>query len=223
MTEKGKKMELSSRIEGIFDLVNEVLKEVRDWRRELKELRLEIPIFEGHDVAGWIIKVEKYFNKGGVCKEEDQIPKLAQWMSGKAVTWYQLWILVNLTWGNFKEAILKKFWSEFDLAENRATQMREMRFSDEPNKRSPPQWFGQQPLLPKPRNVEYHMVIVVVPKIKSRKEKVPLLVSPTSLQTIMRKLTAVSRSDPGENYPISCITQSFCFKLWDPGGYILSP
>lgn len=72
-------MELSSRIEVVFDLVNEVLKEVRDWRRELKELRLEIPIFEGHDVAGWIIKVEKYFNAGGACKE-DQIPKVAQGM-----------------------------------------------------------------------------------------------------------------------------------------------
>ncbi|KAI5402224.1 hypothetical protein KIW84_050013 [Lathyrus oleraceus] len=138
-------MELSSRIEVIFDLVNEVLKEVRDWRRELKELRLQIPKFEGHDVAGWIIKVEKYFNAGGACKEEDQIPKVAQGM--RAVE---------------------------PSHENQATQMREMRFSDEPNKRPPPQWFGQQPLLPKPRNLEYHMVIVVVPKIKSRKEKVSL-------------------------------------------------
>lgn len=103
-------MELSSRMEEMFDLVDVVvLKEIRDQRRELKELRLEIPIFEGRDVVGWMIKVEKYFDAGGVCKEEDQIPKIAQWMNGKVLTWYQLWISVNpsSTWGNFKDAILK--------------------------------------------------------------------------------------------------------------------
>ncbi|CAL5185315.1 unnamed protein product [Lathyrus oleraceus] len=97
-------MELSSRIEGMFDLVDEVLNEIRDWRRELKELRLEIPIFEGRDVVGWMIRVEKYFEAGSVCKEKDQIPKVTQWMSGKAVRWYQLWISVNpcSTWGILK-------------------------------------------------------------------------------------------------------------------------
>ncbi|CAI8607141.1 unnamed protein product [Vicia faba] len=130
-----------------FDLFDEVLKEIRDRRRKLKDLRLEIHIFEGRDAVGWMIKVEKYFNAGGICKEEDQIPRVAQLVSGKVVT-----------------------------CRESAMEMREMRFSDEPNKWPPPQWFCQQPLLPKPQNVGYHMVIVVVPKINSRKEKVQLSV-----------------------------------------------
>ncbi|PNY06800.1 hypothetical protein L195_g003278 [Trifolium pratense] len=79
-------MESSLRTEGTLDILHEALKVLRDWRRELKELRLSIPIFEGRDVAGWMIKVEKYFDAGGVCKEKDQIPAVAQWMSGGAIT-----------------------------------------------------------------------------------------------------------------------------------------
>ncbi|CAI8607140.1 unnamed protein product [Vicia faba] len=167
---------MEARLKVTFDIFDEVLKEIKDWRRKLKDLQLEIHIFEGRDVVGWMIKVEKYFNAGGVCKEEDQIPRVAQWMSGKVVTWYQLWVLANpsATLRIFKEAILMKFGPEIDLVDNQSTEMREMRFNDEPNKRPPPQWFYQQPLLPKPQNAGYHMVIIVVPKIKYRKEKVPL-------------------------------------------------
>lgn len=60
------------------------------------------------------------------------------------------------------------------IVENQSTKMREMRFSDEPNKWPLPQWFGQQPLFMKSHIVVYHMVIAIVPKIKSRKEKVSL-------------------------------------------------
>lgn len=45
-------MELSSRMKEMFGIFDEVLKELRDWRRELKELRLAIPIFEERDVVG---------------------------------------------------------------------------------------------------------------------------------------------------------------------------
>ena len=54
------------------------MKEIRDWRRELKEFRLKVPIFERKDAVGWTIKVEKYFDARGVCKKEDQILKIAQ-------------------------------------------------------------------------------------------------------------------------------------------------
>jgi hypothetical protein len=75
------KMESSLRTEGTFDILREALKVIRDWRRELKELRLAIPIFEGRDVAGWMIKMGKYFDAGGVCKEY-QIPEVVKWMNG---------------------------------------------------------------------------------------------------------------------------------------------
>ncbi|GAU14628.1 hypothetical protein TSUD_96920 [Trifolium subterraneum] len=109
-------MESPLRTEGMLDILHEALKVLRDWRRELKELRLSIPIIEGRDVDGWMIKVEKYFDARGVSKEEDQIPAVAQWMSGGAITWYQLWVLANpiATWGNFTEAILKQFGPETD-------------------------------------------------------------------------------------------------------------
>jgi hypothetical protein len=74
-------MESSSRREGTFDIFHGVLKVLRDWRREFKELRLAIPIFEGRDVPGWMIKMGKYFDAGGVCKEY-QIPEVVKWMNG---------------------------------------------------------------------------------------------------------------------------------------------
>lgn len=208
---KREKMELSSRMEGMFDLVDEVLKEIRDWRRELKELRLEIPIFEGRDVVGWVIRVEKYFEAGSVCKEEDQIPKIAQWMSGKAVTRYQLWISVNpsSTWGNFKDAILKKFGSEIDSIDN-----------EEPNERPLPEWLvDQKPPLSKSPDISM-AVFTDIPKIKSRNENILLPVSPLPQQPFTRGPLTASKFDPGEILHVSCTTQSFCFKLWDPGGYI---
>ncbi|CAI8606587.1 unnamed protein product [Vicia faba] len=61
-----------TKMEGMFDLIDEVLKEIRHWRRELKELRLEIPIFEEREVVGWMIMIDTYFDAG----EEDQIPKV---------------------------------------------------------------------------------------------------------------------------------------------------
>ncbi|KAL5081004.1 hypothetical protein RYX36_009425 [Vicia faba] len=82
-------MGLSSRMEEMFGIFDEVLKELRDWRRELKELRLAIPISERRHVVRWMTKVEKYFDAGGACKE-DQIPKVVQWISGRAIAWYQL-------------------------------------------------------------------------------------------------------------------------------------
>jgi hypothetical protein len=112
-------MESSSRREGTFDIFHGVLKVLRDWRREFKELRLAIPIFEGRDVPGWMIKMGKYFDAGGVCKE-DQIPQVVKWMNGEVLTWYQLWVLANpiATWGNFTEAILKQFGQEIGSLEN---------------------------------------------------------------------------------------------------------
>lgn len=125
-----------------------------------------------------MIKVEKYIDAGGVCKKEDQKLKIAQWMSGEVLTWYQLWILVNpsSTWGNFENVILKKFGSEIDSIEN-----------EEPNERTLPEWLdlGQQPPLSKSPDIGT-VVFTDIPKIKSGNEKVPLPVSPSHKQLVMR-------------------------------------
>lgn len=63
----------STRMKDLIpDMLDEMIKEIQSWRRELKEPRLGIPIIDGEDVHGWLIKVEKYFDAGGVCEEELQ-------------------------------------------------------------------------------------------------------------------------------------------------------
>ena len=108
------------------------------------------------------------------------------------------------TWGNFKDAILKKF------GEN-----------EEPNERTPSEWLdlGQQPQLSKPPYIGT-AVFTDIPKIKSGNEKVPLPISPSDQQLVTRGLPLASKFDPKESFPISCTTQFLCFKFWDPGGYI---
>lgn len=64
--------------------------------------------------------------------------------------------------------------------------------------------------------------VAAIPQIESRNEKVPLPTLPSSQQPVTRGLTLASKFDPGENYPISCTAQSFCFKLWHPGSSIFS-
>jgi hypothetical protein len=69
---------------------DELLKELRDCRRELKELWLSIPIFEGKNADGWLVKVEEFFYV-----KEEHIPEVVRWVGGQALTWYQLWVSSN--------------------------------------------------------------------------------------------------------------------------------
>lgn len=41
----------------LVDILEEMIKEIASWRRELEEQRLGIPIFVGDDAYGWLIKV----------------------------------------------------------------------------------------------------------------------------------------------------------------------
>ncbi|TKY49908.1 hypothetical protein E2542_SST27357 [Spatholobus suberectus] len=95
------------KIEAVMQKMRE---EIASLRRELKELRQGIPIFEGEDAYGWIVKVEQYFSAARICK--DQISGL----SGHALMWYQGWVCVNpnATWGSFTKTILERFQPEYD-------------------------------------------------------------------------------------------------------------
>lgn len=92
--------------------------------------------------------------------------------------------------------------------------------NEEPNERTLPEWLdlGQQPPLAKPPDIGT-IVFTDILKIKSGNEKVPLPLSPSHHQLLTRGLPLANKFDPKENIPISCTTQ-FCFKFWDPRGYI---
>ncbi|MCH97410.1 hypothetical protein A2U01_0018405, partial [Trifolium medium] len=107
---------------------------------------------------------------------------------------------------------------------NSATgKIRELGFRDEPNEQPPPEWLDRQPLLSKPPDIGSHTVVAYIPKIKSRNKKVPLSATLSSQKPVTRRLTVASKFGTERNFLISCITESFCFKLWDPGGRLSYP
>lgn len=60
-------MNLSSRVEGKFVLIDEVLEEIRDWTRELKRVTsINTNIYMNGCFVGWMIKVKKYFDAEGI-------------------------------------------------------------------------------------------------------------------------------------------------------------
>ena len=51
---------------------------------------LEMPIFEGEDLMGWLTKTARYFRLLAV-KEEDTLEAVMVAMDGEALGWFQWW------------------------------------------------------------------------------------------------------------------------------------
>ncbi|KAJ1415930.1 hypothetical protein SESBI_17769 [Sesbania bispinosa] len=78
--------------------------------------RLEIPLFSGDDVYGWVSRVERYFNLKGIL-EQERLQAVMVAMEGKALSWFRWWGFCNSnpSWEDFKAAVISKFQPEFDL------------------------------------------------------------------------------------------------------------
>lgn len=72
--------------------------------------KLELPLFDGEDPLGWILKVERYFSVNGVA-EEDKVDAAIVSLEGKALTWFQ-WADARTpiqSWTEFKTEVVERF------------------------------------------------------------------------------------------------------------------
>nr|KYP65367.1 hypothetical protein KK1_011600 [Cajanus cajan] len=78
---------------------------------------MELPIFEGEDAPSWIERIERYFCPRNI-NEQEKMEVVLVAMEGEALSWLQWWdsCTKNLTWKEFKEAILKR--SQPTMVEN---------------------------------------------------------------------------------------------------------
>ena len=80
------------------------------WRPEIRGRRLEMPLFEGDDLDGWIFRAEHYFAMTGMIDEE-KIDATALCLEGAALSWFQWeekWQRVR-GWEDFKFLLRSHF------------------------------------------------------------------------------------------------------------------
>lgn len=72
--------------------------------------QVEMPIFEGIDTYGWIVKVERFFRIGGN-NEEEKLELVSVSLAGDVASWFNSDIrtIPYLDWRDFKERLLAKF------------------------------------------------------------------------------------------------------------------
>ena len=76
---------------------------------------LELPIFEGSDLDGWIFRVERYFEINGL-RADEKLRAVMVCTEGGALAWYN-WEEGHLQfngWEEFKERLLLRFQSSQD-------------------------------------------------------------------------------------------------------------
>lgn len=79
----------------------------RDGQRVRK---LELPVFEGHDVLGWLNRAERYFRINRLTEREG-LEAIELCLEGEALTWYE-WEENEqpfMTWREFRERLLERF------------------------------------------------------------------------------------------------------------------
>ncbi|XP_025981686.1 uncharacterized protein [Glycine max] len=83
---------------------------LEDTNRREKWRRLEIPIFAGEDVFGWMHRLERYFLLKNVT-EDEKMQATVMALEGKALSWYQWWERCNPNpnWERFKLAVVWRF------------------------------------------------------------------------------------------------------------------
>ena len=51
---------------------------------------MELPLFDGEDALGWLVKIERYFVINNIAGEERMELVLIA-LEGRALNWYQTW------------------------------------------------------------------------------------------------------------------------------------
>ncbi|KAG5031209.1 hypothetical protein JHK85_015191 [Glycine max] len=82
------------------------------YRRELKEGRLRIPVFQD-DACRWLIQIQQHFDM----KKEGKLQLVVKVLEGHAYDWYKQWGVSNpkVSWEELQMSVLKKFQARYDL------------------------------------------------------------------------------------------------------------
>ncbi|CAH9066959.1 unnamed protein product [Cuscuta europaea] len=72
--------------------------------------KVDLPLFDGEDAYGWLIRVERYFKLNQV-SDNDKVEVVLIAMADKALNWYQWWEekTSDHSWVNFKVALIRRF------------------------------------------------------------------------------------------------------------------
>lgn len=72
--------------------------------------QLEIPVFNGDEVYGWIVNIERYFKMNAV-REEERLDAVVLALEDLALNWYQWWEeqATSFDWEEFKDTVLRRF------------------------------------------------------------------------------------------------------------------
>lgn len=78
---------------------------------------MDVPIFNGEEAHGWIVRVERFFWINAV-REEEKLDTIVIALEGRALNWYQWWEeqTGELTWPEFKSAVIRRF--QLELVQN---------------------------------------------------------------------------------------------------------
>lgn len=71
---------------------------------------MELPLFDGEDALGWIVRIERYFSINGV-EGDERMELVLVALEGRALNWFQTWEehVCFPTWRQFREAVLRRF------------------------------------------------------------------------------------------------------------------
>lgn len=72
--------------------------------------KMDLPIFNGDEAHGWIVRVERFFRINMV-REEEKLDAIMIALEGRALNWYQWWEehTSELSWEEFKKAVIRRF------------------------------------------------------------------------------------------------------------------
>ncbi|CAH9107328.1 unnamed protein product [Cuscuta epithymum] len=72
--------------------------------------KIELPLFNGEDAAGWLVRMNRYFRLNRT-EEEDKIDVAVVAMEDQALSWFQWWEgqALQQNWNTFTQALTKRF------------------------------------------------------------------------------------------------------------------
>lgn len=72
--------------------------------------KIDLPVFNGEDAYGWIVRVERFFRLNDV-DDTEKVKLLVVAMEDRALNWFQWWEeqTPERTWEAFKEALIRRF------------------------------------------------------------------------------------------------------------------
>ncbi|XP_010420917.1 PREDICTED: uncharacterized protein LOC104706420 [Camelina sativa] len=86
------------------------LSNIRPGLRENLIKNVEMPIFDGAGVYGWVARVERFFRIGGY-NDEEKLALISVSLSGEALSWYN-WVVNTRqfeSWSQFKSSLMLRF------------------------------------------------------------------------------------------------------------------